>query len=253
MRSRQVVATAVAATLTFTCVTGAVGKPPANQVAAVADTTRPKADRDRDALHKAVEALEYADVEPGQVTVDLLPGGGYFTRLFSRAVGPDGVVYSVRSVPLASGQAPGNPSPASAITPDASYQNVTVMEADLATLRLPRKADLFWTSKGYWALYREGGDLPKATAKALYANLKPGGAFVILEQAASAGMPLEDQLKLHRIDPAVIKADMLAAGFRYEGESKLFANASDDHTKITSDPSLGGAADQFLYTFRKPK
>lgn len=244
---------AAAATVALTGGSAAWCKPAPNHLAAVADTTRPKRDTDRDALHKAPETLAYLDVRPGQVLVDLLPGGGYFTRLFSRAVGPQGKVYGVLAKPVGNAPPPGNPSPASAITPDASYQNVTTMEADLATLVLPGKADLIWTSKGYWALYREPRDVPRAVAKALYANLKPGGAFVILENAASADTPLDRQLTLHRIDPAIIRADMVAAGFRYEGESKLFANPSDDHTKPPSDPSLAGHPDQFLYTFRKPE
>jgi len=60
--------------------------------AAVADATRPAADRERDAERKPAEMLAFAGVKPGMVVVDLLPGGGYFTRIFSSAVGPAGKV-----------------------------------------------------------------------------------------------------------------------------------------------------------------
>jgi predicted methyltransferase len=58
---------------------------------------------------------------------------------------------------------------------------------------------------------------------------------------------------VHRIDPAVVKQEVTAAGFKFEGESPLLRNAADDHTKAVFDPSLRGHTDQFVYKFRKPK
>ena len=84
------------------------------------------------------------------------------------------------------------------------------------------------------------GMAPKAVSKAIYNNLKPGGVFIVLDHAASAGTPVDPQDKLHRIDPAIIKADVLTAGFKFEGESKVLANPADDHTKAVFDPSLRG-------------
>jgi len=49
------------------------------------------------------------------------------------------------------------------------------------------------------------------------------------------------------------KADVLAAGFKLDGESSILANTSDDHTKNVFDPSVRGHTDQFLFRFRKPK
>jgi predicted methyltransferase len=58
---------------------------------------------------------------------------------------------------------------------------------------------------------------------------------------------------VHRIDPAVVKKEVEAAGFKFEGESKALANPADDHTKAVFDASLRGHTDQFIYKFRKPK
>src|ERR1700760_3934810 len=77
----------------------AYAKPDANQMAAVADKARPEADTKRDAARKPAEMLEFAGVKQGQTVVDLLPGGGYFTRIFSKAVGPKGTVYAVSGPP----------------------------------------------------------------------------------------------------------------------------------------------------------
>ena len=70
---------------------------PAHIEAAVKDAGRPPADTSRDDLRKPAELLEFAGVRPGMVVADLLPGGGYFTRIFSKTVGAKGKVYAVVS------------------------------------------------------------------------------------------------------------------------------------------------------------
>jgi predicted methyltransferase len=95
-------------------------------------------------------------------------------------------------------------------------------------------------------------DVP-AFNKAVFAALKPGGVYVILDHAAVADSGISATDTLHRIDPARVKADVLAAGFKLDEESSILANASDDHTKNVFDPSVRGHTDQFLYRFKKPK
>jgi predicted methyltransferase len=89
--------------------------------------------------------------------------------------------------------------------------------------------------------------------KAVFAALKPGGVYVILDHADGAGTGLTGTQSRHRIDIEKVKADMKAAGFTLDSESKILANAADDHTKNVFDPSIRGKTDQFLLKFRKPK
>jgi predicted methyltransferase len=70
---------------------------------------------------------------------------------------------------------------------------------------------------------------------------------------AASGAAPDPQDKLHRIDPAIVKKQVTAVGFKFEGESKVLANPADDHTKAVFDPSIRGHTDQFIYKFRKPK
>jgi len=58
---------------------------------------------------------------------------------------------------------------------------------------------------------------------------------------------------VHRIDPAVVRREVEAAGFKFDGESKILANPADDHSKAVFDPSIRHHTDQFIYKFRKPK
>lgn len=229
----------------------AYAKPDPNQTAAVADKSRPEADTKRDDARKPVEMLEFAGVKQGQTVVDLIPGGGYFTRIFSKAVGPKGTVYAVSGPPR---PAPA-PTPAQdTIAADPAYSNVKSVHAPLAGgLSIPTQADLVWTSQNYHDVKNVPNIDMLAFDKAIYNSLKPGGVFVVLDHVADADT-VNATSTLHRIDPAVVKKEVEAAGFKYEGESKVLANPADDHKgKSTDDGPLRGHTDQFVYKFRKPK
>ena len=228
---------------------------PAAVSAAVADPARPEADRKRDANRKPAESVAFAGLEPGQSVADLLPGGGYFTRIFSAIVGPKGHVYAV--APPKQTNAPANaPEPAAAvqaIAADPHYSNVTVSAQRLTQLALPEPVDVIWTSQNYHDLHNipdiEVGTIDTAVFKAL----KPGGVFIVLDHAAQAGSGFRDTSTLHRIDPEAVKKEVVAAGFKFEGQSNVLRNPDDPHTVPVFDASIRGRTDQFLLKFRKPK
>jgi len=242
------------AVATMLCAGGAYAKPDANQMAAVADKGRPEADSKRDADRKPAETLEFAGVKAGQTVVDLIPGGGYFTRIFSKAVGPKGTVYAVGGPPRPS-QDPAKPAPTPAqdtIAADPAYSNVKSIHAPLQNgLSVPTPADVVFTAQNYHDVKNVPNvDMLKFN-KAIYDSLKPGGVFIVIDHVAAPGPSVTNTL--HRIDPAVVKQEVTAAGFKFEGESKILADPGDDHTKGVFDPAIRGKTDQFLYKFRKPK
>jgi predicted methyltransferase len=249
MKTKLLIATCAALALTA----GAVEARPARHItAAIADKARPEADTRRDADRKPAEMLEFAGVKPGQKVADFIPGGGYFTRLFARAVGPKGVVYAVTNPPPAN--AP-TPPPIIGLAADPAYGNIKLVQTGIANFTLPEPVDVFWTSQNYHDLYltRFNLDVPAAD-KAIFNAVKPGGVLVVLDHTANPGAPVvETANTLHRIDPAAVRRSLETAGFRFEGESKALANPADDHTKGVFDPALRGHTDQFIYKFRKPK
>jgi predicted methyltransferase len=224
---------------------------PAYVAAAVADPGRPAADVERDAERKPAEMLVFAQVRPGQVVAELLPGAGYFTRLFSKAVGPTGRVYAL----ITQAQAKGDKPPAiAAVAAEPGYANVKVTPADFAALDLPQKADLVWTSLNYHDLGLERLHLDVAAVnRSVFQALKPGGLYVIVDHAAAPGTGPDVPGRLHRIDPAIVRRQVEAAGFRFDGESRVLRNPADDHTLLVTDPAIRGRTDQFVYRFRKPK
>jgi predicted methyltransferase len=226
---------------------------PAYVSAAVADSTRPKADTDLDAERKPADMLVFAQVKPGETVVDFMPGAGYFTRLFSDVVGPKGKVYAF--IPTELAKFSKKPLPASGAQTDPDRPNITAIVAPVDDFAVPTPADVIWTSQNYHDLHDPfmGPADMKVFDTAVYKALKPGGLFIVLDHAAAPGSGVADTNTLHRIDPAVVKAEVTAVGFKYVGQSKVLANPADNHTLKVFDPAIRHHTDQFIYAFRKPK
>jgi predicted methyltransferase len=221
--------------------------------AALADPGRPKADRDRDAARKPGEVIAWAGIRPGMKVADLIPGGGYFTRIFSVVVGPKGHVYAY--VPDELTKLAKRPPAVKAITDDPRYKNVSLVLKLLGQFGAPEKLDVVWTAQNYHDMHDSfmgPADLAVVN-RAIFASLKPGGVYIVLDHAAQAGSGLRDTETLHRIDPETVKKEVLAAGFIFEGETKVLRNPKDDKSLKVFDPKVRGETDQFVYKFRKPR
>jgi predicted methyltransferase len=212
--------------------------------AAVADTHRPAADRAQDAARHPAETLALSGVAPGQKIAELLPGEGYFTRLFSNAVGAQGRVYAISRTAHDQYEhvvLEGTPNVSNVIQP---YDRFTV----------PAPVDLVFTARNYhdFKINQYGMGDTIAVDRAAFAALRPGGVYVIIDHSAVAGA-VEDQVHpLHRIDQAVVRREVESVGFVYDGESQILRNAQDPRTASVFDPSIRGHTDQFFMRFRKP-
>jgi predicted methyltransferase len=228
-----------------------VKTPPVHIVAAVKDAARPEADRQLDADRKPTEMLMLAHVKPGMRVMDLIPGKGYFTRLFSVAVGPAGFVYAYQPSNLDSFF---KDKPIPIIEVAKQYKNVSVIHAPVEKLVAPEPLDLVWTSQNYHDMHDSfmgPTDLAQVN-KAVYDALKPGGLYVVIDHAAQTGSGLRDTDTLHRIDEATVKKEVLSAGFKLAAESNILRNPEDNRTLKVFDPSIRHKTDQFILIFRKP-
>lgn len=213
-------------------------------VAAVADAHRPQADRDRDADRKPAELTAFAGISPGYKVAEVAPGGGYFTRIFSKVVGDKGVIYALSPPPRGN-----SPRAIDAIAGDPQYANVKVETMDA---KLPEPVDVVWTSLNYHDFHnRPNADLMPFNKHA-FDSLKPGGNYIVIDHVAEKGSGKRDTNTLHRIDPELVKKEVLAAGFEFVRESPLLAHPADDHTTPMGDVERG-KTDQFIFMFRRPK
>lgn len=233
----------------------AAEKIPSYITAAVADAGRPAEDKERDANRKPGETVQFTGAKPGSIVVELVPGKGYFTRIFSKVVGPKGKVFAVSPPrrPTAAADSPDPSAATTAIASEPAYSNVVVQVAALASLTVSEPADIVFTAQNYHDVHNVPNIDMNGFNKSVFDALKPGGVFIVLDHAAAAGSGGRDTSTLHRIDPAAVESEVEAVGFELVGESKVLANAQDDHTAKVFDPAIRGKTDQFIFKFRKPK
>ena len=204
---------------------------------------------------KLSELIRFARVEAGFIVIDVYPGDGDWTRLFSDVVGPKGRVYSFvpaevahfRNDPLGSMQT---------LAKERGRENVEAVSADLVAMpEVTQSADVLWLHLFYHDLHTELMQARGATAahfnRTVYERLKPGGSYVIVDHAAAVGTGTSDAQSLHRIEPAFVREEVEAAGFVLDAESTLLVKKDDPHSIKVFDPSIKGETDRFAYRFVK--
>lgn len=202
-----------------------------------------------DPAWKIPEVIAFIGVKPGDRVADII--GGRLTHALADAVGPTGKVYAVETAEVVKI----HPEVMTMMTGLSKAMPNVVVSADPVSAPLPKGLDVVFIRQNYHDLYDKfmgPADVP-AFDKAVYAALKPGGVFVILDHAATPGTDFTTQTeKLHRIDEARVKSDLAAAGFKLVAESDILRNPADDHTKFVFSPDVRNHTDQFLLKFRKP-
>jgi predicted methyltransferase len=227
----------------------------ADIAAAVDDSHRPTEQREVDVGRHPQELLAFAGVKPGDRVADFMPGNAYFTRLFSKLVGPSGRVYAyipteeVKNCPAA--EIAGS----HAVSQDPVYVNVKLLTGAVNEFSVPEPLDVLWTAQNYHDLHDKfmgPADL-KLVNIAFFNAVKPGGSFIVIDHVAAAGSGLAVTESLHRIDPVTMRQEIEAAGFVFDAQSTVLANPQDDHSRSVFDPAVRGRTDQVVLKFRKPR
>ena len=213
--------------------------------AVLADPARPAVDVARDADRKPVELMTFAGVRPGMTIAELAPGGGYFTRVLTGAVGPNGKIYAIA----------GRPSPGFLeLAPKRA--NLIVVTAQPGTLPLPQQVDLVWTTLNYHDFKNnnlENGDVAQALNAEAFRALKPGGVYLVVDHDTAPGAGATQTSTLHRIEGAQVQREVEEAGFRLDSSSDLLRHPADDHTAKVQETGTRGKTDQFVLKFRKTR
>ncbi|HEX7369463.1 MAG TPA: class I SAM-dependent methyltransferase [Rhodanobacteraceae bacterium] len=232
--------------------TPAAEKIPAYITNAINDPAR-AADKKDDARRKMADVMVFTGVKPGDKVLELVPGSGYWTRVFSQVVGPTGHVYTVwpdqmmkfSSKSYATWQG---------LVKTPHYANVSLLEEPAASLSVPQKVDIVFTSQNYHDYHDPfmGPVDMRKFDKQVFDALKPGGVFIVIDHVAPAGSGTSDTNTLHRIDPATVKQEVESAGFVFAGSSDALVNPKDPLNIKVFDPSIRGHTSQFIYRFKKP-
>ncbi len=234
----------------------AAAGPALDFAAAVAAPGRPDSQRALDASRRPAEVLAFLGLEQGMTAADIMAGTGYYTEILARAVGPKGKVIAYepsqfltqpRNVAVFDGLAFRYPNLSMAPYPFEAF-SAPADSLDFVLLHLVYH-DLYWQSDEYKVPRSD----PAAFLRAVFAATKPGGIVGVVDHVAAPGDTRETVDKLHRIDPATLRADFAAAGFVLEAESALLRVPADDHAKSVFDPAVRHRTDRLLYRYRKPR
>ncbi|MEZ4241710.1 MAG: SAM-dependent methyltransferase, partial [Myxococcota bacterium] len=212
-------------------------------------------DRERDVDRKPSDVLDFFGIEPSSRVVELMAGRGWYTEILGRLL-IDGqlVVQNNAYVLERFAEAPLSERLARL---DASDRIVRLdAELDALPWLAPDAPDrgtydavlmvLFYHDTVWMEVDRE------AMNRAIFEALRPGGVYAVVDHVAEAGSGLRDVQTLHRIDPEVVRSEVLAAGFVLDGTSDVLAHPEDDHTLNVFDDAIRGRTDRFVMRFVKP-
>jgi len=227
---------------------------PANVTAAVADASRPADAKALDASRRPAEVLRFLGLEAGDRALDVMTGAGYYAEVMAKAVGPKGSVVALEPPVFVSEK--GKAALAKLVERAPNIELLMQMPGemklapasfDFALLHMVYH-DFYWES----AQYKFPRMDPDAALTTLFAAMKPGGVVGVVDHVGKAGDTRATADKLHRIDPATVRADFARAGFVLEGESDLLRVPGDDGSTLVFDPAVRGKTDRIVYRFRKP-
>lgn len=223
------------------------GAPSARSIVEAPDRT--PEDREADARRHPVELLEFLGVSPGARVADLGAGSGYTTELLARSVGPSGVVYAQNS--KATIEKYVSESWPRRLARDAN-RNVVRMDREFDAPFSPEARDLSLVTLlfYYHDLVAAGQDRARLNAE-VFRALAPGGRYVVADHSAAPGAGLQAAASLHRIEEAVVRAEIEAAGFTFVESGEFLRDPTDDATQPSHARAF--ATDRFILEFKKPE
>jgi len=232
-------------------------------LAALQQPDRLAADVARDARSRPEQIIPLLNLEPGDRVVDIFAGGGYYSELLARVLGPDGEAVLHNNMGFEAWgvneltdrfyrRDPGNIDrhTTNGINLDLAPQSV---DAALVVMALH---DLYVIPKRYNGQeYVPVGEPMNVDyfLEQVFQALKPGGRFVVIDHAGEPGMAPDLVADLHRLDENFARSELEAAGFQFVAASNALRNPADDRARIVFDEDLQGRTDRFVLVFEKPE
>lgn len=223
---------------------------------------RPAEDNKRDKARQPAKIMAFTDVTAGDHVLDLFAGGGWYSELFSRAVGENGKVYVQNDeVIWRFAEKVINER-----TKDNRLPNISRFDKiAIADIKVPDNSlDIVFTALNYHDLYfthsvRDGKKVQlredivdyKAAFATVKKAMKEDGLLIIIDHAAKPGSGYHTANTIHRIDPNIVKFQMNDAGFKLVEEAYYLRNTNDDLDKQVFEPGIRGKTDRFIYKFTK--
>jgi predicted methyltransferase len=238
--------------LLFAGLAQAAGEIDAKVEAALSAEGRPEADRVRDRNRRPLQTLNFFGLEDDMRVLELLPGGGWYTRVLAPVLAENGKLY----VAIGTGTVSKN------VLTEPGFDNVEVLETSDNLRRNDerrvyelddfdfgvRDLDMALTFRN---LHNFDAESRARLNKAVYDALRPGGLYGVVDHTRRH-MEASNNENRRRIDPVVVIKEMLDQGFEFVGYSDLHFRADDELEYEVGRRSVSGNTDRFTFLFRKP-
>jgi predicted methyltransferase len=195
-----------------------------NYDAILTNTSRPEAERAIDTVRKPQEVMAFYEVKTGQRVADIFASRGYYTAILSQLVGADGVVYSA------------NPAPRQELH-------------DRLKQPLPQDGSLDFVLL-HLDYHEIAADVRRAMNARIFAALKRGGSYGVVDHSAKEGVGDSEAKTLHRMDKLLVIKEATGVGFRLAEEGKMLSRPDD--TRDFSVVKIRDKSDRFVLKFVKP-
>lgn len=214
---------------------------------------RSKDDKALDAGRKPAALMAFAGIIPGMKVAELAAGGGYTAEVLARTVGPFGKVYGQNSKFLLDRFAQ---APWTARLKKDVMKNVVRLDREFEAALPPDVTglDAVFMVLFYHDMVWQNVDRAQMNAN-VFAALKPGGSFIIVDHSAAPGAGATVTETLHRIEESVVTAELQAAGFQLAATADFLKNPGDSRDWSASPSKAGakrGTSDRFVLKFIKP-
>jgi len=211
-----------------------------NYDAILTNMSRPEAERAIDPVRKPQEVMAFYEVKTGQRVADIFASRGYYTAILSQLVGAEGVVYAANQAARPELQER---------VKQPSMANVRIVDGPFDKIALPQDGSLDFVLL-HLDYHEIAADVRGAMNKRIFAALKPGGSYGVVDHSAKEGAGDSEAKTLHRMDKLLVIKEATGVGFRLAEEGKMLSRADD--TRDFSVIKIRDKSDRFVLKFVKP-
>jgi len=210
---------------------------------AIENPARPASHTVHDAYRKPAELFDVANIKPNSQVVEFSSYGNYWSTMIADIVGEKGKLYMYDHMFA-------EPFAEQGKKFAADHKNVSYEIADHNNIEIPKGIDMVWCYACYHELLLTNTQLTPLQTK-IFKAMKPGGIFMVVFFKARDGTETDDTGTLHRIDQAIVRAQLQTAGFQLMSEDIFLQNLDDDRTTKAFSEAEVDLSDRAIFKFRK--
>lgn len=212
---------------------------------------RSETETDRDKNRKALQTLEFFGLRDDMKIIELIPGGGWYTKILAPVVNEKGQYYAAIGT-----------SRIEKLSTETGFKNMQIVAKEAKVYRKEgakfysleadtldvKNLDMVLTFRNYHNFAEEGR---RNMNKLAFEALKPGGIYAVVDHTARH-MQEPSSSNRRRMDPVLAIKEILQAGFEFVDFTDLHAKEDDELRYEVGAKTVTGNTDRWTLKFRKP-